>query len=124
MPGCKHRDVAPDRRCRSCDAWIATELGRCAPAQHQARAGTREDPRAPGDRDDICDVCDYGGVADPAVDDENAPTWGNQLAHARRLSTDDLRRHASVSLNNHHRCEDCFCCAALTVLEQREGGVR
>ena len=56
--------------------------------------------------------------------DHTAPTWENQIWHAERLAIDDLRRHASVSLNNRHRCTSCFCCAALTVLERREGGIR
>lgn len=55
---------------------------------------------------------------DPAPD-HTAPTWANQLWHAEQLTTSELRRHASVSLNNQHRCSDCFCCAALTVLERR-----
>jgi len=51
----------PDSKCRRCGAWIATEYGRDDPAVHQGHAGTKADPRAPGDRDDICDVCDYAG---------------------------------------------------------------
>lgn len=51
------------------------------------------------------------------------PTWANQLAAARQLPTVDLERHASVSRNNHHRCTDCFCCAAWTVLEERRAVV-
>lgn len=47
------------------------------------------------------------------------PTWNNQLIEARKLPTSDLTRHALVSTRNRHRCEDCFCCAALTVLEER-----
>jgi hypothetical protein len=47
------------------------------------------------------------------------PTWTNQLIEARKLPSYELRRHASVSTDNRHRCEDCFCCAALTVLEER-----
>jgi len=55
-------------------------------------------------------------------DDHSAPTWSNQLWHARRLSTVELRRHAAVSRDNGHRCRDCFCCAAWTVLEARARG--
>ncbi len=51
------------------------------------------------------------------------PTWTNQLIEARKLPDYDLRRHASVSTDNRHRCEDCFCCAALTVLEERHPGL-
>ena len=54
--------------------------------------------------------------------DHSAPTWSNQLWHARRLSTADLRRHAAVSRENRHRCRECFCCAAWTVLEGRQRG--
>jgi hypothetical protein len=50
------------------------------------------------------------------------PTWKNQLAAAKELPTSELRRHASVSYGNRHRCKDCFTCAAATVLEEREGG--
>ena len=46
------------------------------------------------------------------------PTWENQLREARKLSTADLRRHASVSTNNRHYCRECFCCACLTVLAE------
>ncbi len=50
---------------------------------------------------------------------ETEPTWQNQLKFAEQLATEELKRHAAVSKDNLHRCEDCFCCAALTVLEQR-----
>lgn len=50
------------------------------------------------------------------------PTWPNQLREARKLDSKELKRHASVSTNNVHRCEDCFCCAAVTVLEERKYG--
>lgn len=51
------------------------------------------------------------------------PTWENQLKEAEKLPDSDLERHASVSTKNRHRCQDCFCCAALTVLEcRREEG--
>lgn len=50
---------------------------------------------------------------------ESEPTWENQLRAARKLPDSELRQHALVSTQNRHRCEDCFCCAALTVLEER-----
>jgi len=50
------------------------------------------------------------------------PTWRNQLAAARKLSTEELRRHALVSYRNNHRCHACFCCAALSVIEERKKG--
>lgn len=43
-------------------------------------------------------------------------TWKEQ---ARRLPIEELKRHASVSANNRHKCQECFCCAALEVM--REG---
>ena len=48
------------------------------------------------------------------------PTWENQLTEARKLTSKDLQRHAAVSLDNRHRCESCFCCAAAAVLEERK----
>ncbi len=51
--------------------------------------------------------------------DRNEPTWINQLWHAERMPDSELRQHALVSLSNRHRCTDCFCCAALQVLEAR-----
>ena len=46
-------------RCKQCDAFINPELGRTSPSEHQDHEGTEDDPRAPGDHDDVCDVCDY-----------------------------------------------------------------
>lgn len=40
---------------------------------------------------------------------------------ARELSNDELRRHASVSTSNRHYCNDCFCCACVDVLKERNG---
>ena len=31
----------------------------------------------------------------------------------------DLTRHARVSLDNRHRCVECFCCACATVREEK-----
>jgi hypothetical protein len=45
--------------CRRCGAIINTAYGADSPAEHAGAAGTREDPRSPGDHDDICDVCNY-----------------------------------------------------------------
>lgn len=47
------------------------------------------------------------------------PTWDNQLVMARKLDDDELRRHASVSINNRHECRDCFTCACVAVLRER-----
>lgn len=50
--------------------------------------------------------------------DHSEPTWENQLWHARQLPTEELKRHAAVSIDNRHRCTDCFCCACVAVLEE------
>ncbi len=49
----------------------------------------------------------------------NEPTWENQLKFAHNKPTKELFQHALVSTSNHHRCSDCYCCAALSVLEFR-----
>jgi hypothetical protein len=48
-------------RCKKCNAWVDLAFGADEPAAHQDAAGTKDDPRSPGDHDDICDACDYGG---------------------------------------------------------------
>ena len=55
--------------------------------------------------------------------DHSAPTRENQLWHARRL----LEEKGAEALRNPHAligrtcgCNDCFCCAALTVLGERK----
>ena len=53
----------------------------------------------------------------------NAPTWENQLTHAIALPDSRLRPSALTSTRSYHRCKDCFCCAALTVLEERHPGL-
>lgn len=63
--------------------------------------------------------CDEEGNKEMTAD-HSEPTWENQLWHARKLETNELQRHASVSRDNRHRCQDCFCCAAWTVLEERK----
>lgn len=45
--------------CSRCGAHINTAYGADSPAEHAGAAGTRDDPRSPGDHDDICDVCNY-----------------------------------------------------------------
>lgn len=52
-----HGDLS---RCIHCGAWINTEYGIDAPGTNQGHAGTKDDPRAPGDFDNICDDCQYG----------------------------------------------------------------
>ena len=46
-------------RCRHCGCYIDTRYGADPPGEHQDHAGTKNDPRAPGDWDDICDRCNY-----------------------------------------------------------------
>ena len=38
---------------------------------------------------------------------------------ARALKMAELRRHASVSNNNNHYCNDCFCCACVDIIKER-----
>jgi hypothetical protein len=45
--------------CRRCNCFIDIAYGADEIAAHQDREGSYDDPRAPGDTDDICDVCDY-----------------------------------------------------------------
>ena len=45
--------------CRKCGAHINLAFGADSPAEHSEAEGTIDDPRAPGDRDDICANCDY-----------------------------------------------------------------
>jgi hypothetical protein len=47
-------------RCIHCDAYINPQYGKYSPAEHSGHSGTEEDPRAPGDYDNICDSCNYG----------------------------------------------------------------
>lgn len=46
-------------RCVHCEAEIETEFGAEAPSAHAGAEGTPNDPRSPGDYDNICDVCNY-----------------------------------------------------------------
>lgn len=45
------------------------------------------------------------------------------LDRARALDDNELRRHASVSRNNRHRCCDCFTCACCEIEEERSGAI-
>lgn len=51
--------------------------------------------------------------------DRSEPTLENQLWHARKLSDEELIRHASVSIDNNDTCGTCFCCACVTVMKER-----
>lgn len=44
--------------CIHCGCVIDTSLG-ALPPDGEYRAGDEDDPRAPGDYDNICDVCNY-----------------------------------------------------------------
>jgi len=44
-------------QCLTCGATINLEYGKDNYAEHQGHAGTPNDPRAPGEYDDICDEC-------------------------------------------------------------------
>lgn len=48
------------KHCIHCNAWINTRFADDAPAKHVDAAGTMNDPRSPGDYDNICDQCNYG----------------------------------------------------------------
>lgn len=45
--------------CEECGCYINLEFGQYEIAEYAGREGTEEDPRSPGDYDDICDVCCY-----------------------------------------------------------------
>jgi hypothetical protein len=44
-------------QCKHCEAWIDLDFGADSPAEHADAEGTQEDPRSPGDWDDVCDQC-------------------------------------------------------------------
>ncbi len=46
--------------------------------------------------------------------------WAEWKRQAAALPIKDLKRHASVSTENNHSCVDCFCCAAVQVLEEKQ----
>ncbi len=52
--------------------------------------------------------------------DRSCDQWAEWKRQAATLETKELRRHASVSTSNRHECTECFCCAALDVLQERE----
>ena len=59
------------RNCIHCGDYIETELGEEGPGEHQDAQGTADDPKAPGDWDDVCAPCFYG-LGLPSQDAENA----------------------------------------------------
>jgi hypothetical protein len=46
-------------KCIHCGCCIQTDYGADSPAEHMGHEGTPDDPRAPGDWDNVCDVCNY-----------------------------------------------------------------
>jgi len=44
-------------KCKDCGRWINPEFGNDSYADHQEAAGTKADPRAPGEYDDVCTHC-------------------------------------------------------------------
>ena len=50
--------------------------------------------------------------------------WAAQVNEARKLDDAELDRHATVSLRHRCRCNQCFCCAALAVQRERNGGLK
>ncbi len=47
-------------RCRHCNRWVNPAFGADSPAVHSGAAGTKSDPRSPGDHTRCCDQCCYG----------------------------------------------------------------
>jgi hypothetical protein len=45
-------------------------------------------------------------------------TFEDMKRQARQLPPEELSRHAKVSINNNHKCRECFTCACVEVLEQ------
>ena len=49
----------------------------------------------------------------------NADQWHQFTEQAKTLSDKEVKRHASVSLDNRHSCVDCFTCACVHEVERR-----
>lgn len=49
-------------KCLKCKKWINPAFGLDGVSEHQEAIGTRTDPRAPGDWDDVCAVCYYNST--------------------------------------------------------------
>jgi hypothetical protein len=52
--------------------------------------------------------------------DRSCDRWAAMLAEARKLSDADLKRQATVSIDNAHQCVECFTCACAAVQEERQ----
>lgn len=46
--------------------------------------------------------------------------WLEWKRQANTLPIAEVARHASVSTSNRHSCRNCFCCAALAVLTEKQ----
>lgn len=46
--------------------------------------------------------------------------WDKARSEAFRLPDDELSRHAHVSIDNRHRCLNCFTCACAAELYDRQ----
>jgi hypothetical protein len=53
------QEAEPLDQCIHCGCYIETELGADSPGKHSDRTGHYNSPRAPGEYDNICDVCNY-----------------------------------------------------------------
>lgn len=76
-------------KCKHCGAYINTAYGKDSPAEHTEHSGTYDDPKAPGDYDDICDVCNYkynkrGGSNESKVNEQ----YAGKLVYT--IKTDDI----------------------------------
>jgi len=49
---------------------------------------------------------------------QKSPDFNSWKVEARRLTPEELVRHASVSIDNRHKCQECFCCACVEVLQE------
>lgn len=45
--------------------------------------------------------------------------WNKARSEAFSLPLKELGRHAGVSIDNRHECQDCFCCACAAELRDR-----
>lgn len=60
-----------------------------------------------------------GHAIHPRMDEQDFNQWANMISNAEKLDDAELRRHASVSTDNRHRCTSCFTCAAAYAWKQR-----
>ena len=58
-------------------------------------------------------------ISDRPVATPAQRAWQHMLGYARGLSDTALRHHARVSIDNRHKCKECFCCACVVVQRDR-----